>query len=78
MDNKMSELKEELEVEREGIWSFVMKEKIIIAHEAAKTARALQNSCTTVTSGKENLNPNALDLSVSVASATRPDAHHCW
>lgn len=47
-----------------------MKEKVIIAHEAAQTARALKNSAgTSVTRGKENSNPNAFNLSVSVASA---------
>jgi hypothetical protein len=80
-ENELIEMKEELEVEIDGIWSFAMKEKVIIAHEAARTARALHNSAgsTWAKTDKENSNPNALlDLSVSVASATLTDAHHRW
>jgi hypothetical protein len=44
MDNELIEMKDEINLEMEGIWSYALKEKIIIAHEAAMTARALNTS----------------------------------
>jgi hypothetical protein len=73
MDNQLIEIKEEFDLEMEGIWSYAMKQKIIIAREAARTARALQ-----AMSGQENVDPNLLDVSVSVAFAKLNSMHHCW
>ena len=77
MDNELIEMKDEINLEMEGIWSYVLKEKIIIAHEAAMTARALNTSdLTTAMNLKENVDPNP--DSVSVAFAKLSDMHHLW
>jgi hypothetical protein len=94
MDNELTEIKDDFNLDIEGIWSYALKEKIIIAREAAMTARALHTSdlmaTKTITDVKENLDPMAMKTmnvkenldpnhdSVSVAFAKLSDMHHLW